>query len=70
MPPVNPKEAIVEVIKSVRNKRQVPADKQPSPPPLAARYPRFGARLMAAALTVFDINMAMVSGPTPPGTGV
>src|SRR6185312_8762455 len=27
-------------------------------------------RRILAAFTVFDINMAMVSGPTPPGTGV
>jgi|SRR5690242_13828804 len=27
-------------------------------------------RRMQAALTVFDMSMAMVSGPTPPGTGV
>jgi hypothetical protein len=25
-------------------------------------------RRILAALTVFDINMAMVNGPTPPGT--
>jgi hypothetical protein len=27
-------------------------------------------RLSSAAATVFAINMAIVSGPTPPGTGV
>ena len=27
-------------------------------------------RLLPAALTVFDINIAIVIGPTPPGTGV
>jgi hypothetical protein len=30
----------------------------------------FPLRRMRAAFTVFDINIAIVSAPTPPGTGV
>src|SRR5207245_4614352 len=37
---------------------------------IADRKNRQAALDICAALTVFDINIAMVIGPTPPGTGV
>ena len=42
----------------------------PSPPVSPTRSTIYNPRRNLAARTVFDINMAIVSKPTPPGTGV
>jgi hypothetical protein len=42
----------------------------PKPPVSPTRNTIYNPRLNLAARTVFDINMAIVSRPTPPGTGV
>src|SRR5947209_2620523 len=46
------------------------AASQPAGEPDGQRHCTARLRRMRAAFTVFDISMAMVSGPTPPGTGV
>ena len=42
----------------------------PKPPVRPTRSTGYSPRRIVAARTVFDISMAMVSKPTPPGTGV